>query len=73
MADIKIKNEQVLGEVEVNENKKFVVSQVDSSIGEYINVQQHYMKDDEWHKGKGQWLPLDRAEEIAQCILVAFE
>ena len=77
MADIKVKKETILGEVEVSDTKKYVVSEVDSSIGKYINVQQHYKKadedEDEWKKGKGQWLPYDEAEEIAKCILVAYE
>lgn len=75
MADIKVKKETILGEVEVNDTKKFVVSEVDSSVGQYISVQQHYKKaeEEDWNKGKGQWLPYDAAEDIAKCILVAFE
>ena len=75
MADIVVNKEVVLGEVMKNETQKYVVSQVDSSVGEFISIQQRYLKDGstEWNKGKGQWLPLALGKEIAELMLAAYK
>lgn len=74
MAKLKINSQIVVGEVAKDDEHKYVISRVESSIGDYVSVQQHYINDDgEWCKGKGQWLPLELAEDIGAVIQEATE
>ena len=68
-SEIIINSEYVVGEVVKNEKGKFVVSKIDSNIGEYVAIQNVFIKKDgSTGIGKSTWLPAKLADQIAELI-----